>query len=123
MSLVEQSRLDVQCIVENLEEWGQNMTFTSPDGTMIAAIQGIHTKHHMSVDDYGVPFNDRKASVAVSDASFPDTYPLYNADGDVRLKGHKVTVTDSKQQYTYIIKEWFPDRAIGLIVCILGDFE
>ena len=123
MSLMDQVRIDVHDIVTNLCDWGVDMTFVAPNAEE-ALVQGIHTKHHLALNEDGVPFNDRVASVAVSDASFPDIYPLYNAEKDVKLRGHLVKVKDSTGlEFTFVIKEWFPDRTLGLIVCILGDYQ
>lgn len=123
MSLLDQAKADIEQITTNTDEWARTMVFTAPDSST-AQVRGTHAKHHLSVDSDGVPVNSRNAHVSVAEQEFIDAgYTIRNSEGKVSLKDHTVTVKDSTgNDVTYIIREWYPDETIGLIVCILGDF-
>lgn len=125
MGLAEQAILDAKAITSDaINGFGISILFMAPDSTT-ATINGLATKHHLGMDLDGNLVNSKKASIAVSESLLVDAgYPVRNAKGEVYLKGHKVKWTDSSNALCeYVIREWFPDEAIGLIVCILGDFE
>lgn len=125
MGLIEQALQDIADITSDLDEWGVSITLTSPDFNT-ATLNGFHTKHHLAINDQGKQVNSRSAHISFSEVNLyraNSVYPLRNEKKEVSLKGHKVTVNDSTgRTCTYIIREWFPDETIGLIVCILGDF-
>lgn len=121
MSLVEQARRDVLQITTNKAEWGVDIMFTNPDGTQ-ETIAGTATKHHLSIDNEGAPVNAKNASCTFCESAL--TLPIRNTAGEVSLKGWKATWKDSTgSNITYMVREWFPDETLGLIVCILGDYK
>ena len=125
MGLTEQAILDAQQITSDaVNGFGVSVEFTAPDSST-ATINGLHTKHRVNVDQEGQPTNAKKASVVVSEALLLAlNYPVRNSNGDVYLEAHRVKVKDSENVlYEYVIREWFPDEKVGLIVCILGDYE
>lgn len=125
MGLISQAIDDIKEITSDLDEWGVVITLTAPD-LSTAKLNGLHTKHHLAVDQDGKQVNSRSAHVSFSESNLLASnvdYPLRNSKNEVVLKGHKVSVSDSTGLLrTYIVREWFPDETIGLIVCILGDF-
>jgi len=68
--------------------------------------------------------NVKNAHISFSEALLTDvSYPVRNINGEVQLRGHKITTKDSTGvDKNYIITENFPDETIGMIVCILGDY-
>lgn len=124
MGLLEQAKQDIQEITTDLDEWGVEMTLTAPTSETIT-LNGLHTKHHMAVEaDTNKQVNSKNAHISISEQLLIDGNYPYTQDGEVMLNGHKVVVKDSTgTECTYVIRESFPDRTIGLIVCILGDFE
>lgn len=122
MGLIEQVKADAKQIMENTGDFGVVMTFVAPDNST-ATVAGMHTKHRISLSPEGIPINARNAHVSVSEESLTALgYPVRVGD-EVEMTGHKVTVKDSTgEDKTYVIREWFPDETIGLIVCILGDY-
>lgn len=124
MSLIAQAKKDSEKITSNSNGWAVQMTFTAPDSTT-ATINGIHSKHHLGVDTDGNMVNSKKAHVSFSEKFLTDLgYPVRNAAGEVALTGHKVSVKDSTGIVkNYIMFSFFPDETIGLIVCILNDYE
>jgi hypothetical protein len=123
MSLLDQVRKDIQQITGNSAEFGVQLTLTSPS-SVVAGVIGLHAKHHTGFDAEGFPVNSKIASVAISEQLLVDlNYPL-RINGEVNLKNHRISAKDSTgilQHYT--IREFFPDETVGLIVCILGDYE
>lgn len=124
MSLLDQIIEDVRTITGNPDEFGREISFEAPTGET-AVIIGLHTKHHMGVDTDGIRVNSKNAHISFSEKLLTDkNYPVRNASGEVSLERHLVTVKDSTGNApTYVIREWYPDETLGLIVCILGDFS
>jgi len=103
---------------------GAVMTFTAPNGAT-ATVAGVRTKHWESVGEDGEKVNAKNASLSVSEQVLTAAgYPVRNSYGSVDFKGHKVSVTDANGLLcVYATDEWFPDEAMGLITCMMGDFE
>lgn len=123
MGLIAQAKADWQAITSNTDEWGVSMTLLAPTSET-ATIKGLHTKHHLGIDTEGRPVNTKNAHVSFSEKLLTDAgYPVRNAAGEVYLKDHRVTVKDSTgNDAIYVIRQWFPDETIGVIVCILDDY-
>lgn len=121
MGLIDQAKADIQQITSDLNGFGVSMTLLHPDGSTITIV-GLHTKHHTSIDTDGNPINGKNAHIGFSEGLLVG-YNVRNANGEVSLKGHVVTVNDSTETpKSYVIREWFPDETIGYISCILGDY-
>jgi len=123
MGLIEQAMSDVRQIMENSNDFGVTITFTSPDAD-VAEVTGTHSKHHIGVDEGGYPINSKNAHVTVAEASLTDlNYPIRNDSGEVSILRHRVQVSDSTGlAKEYVVKETLPDETLGIIVCILGDY-
>lgn len=124
MSLVQQAIDDVKRITTNGNEFGQVMTFTSLLG-VVAVVKGLHTKHHLKVDTDGVMVIAKNASVAVSEKVLVEAgYAVRNAAQEVAMQNHRVAVADdSGVVKQYVIQSVMADELVGLIVCVLGDWE
>ncbi len=125
MNIIDTAKADIERITSDINEFAKAMTFTTPGPSVqTAAVKGLHSKHHLDIGTDGTEVNARNAHVSVSEKALTDlNYPV-RTNGEVNLKDHKVTVKDSTGiDRTYVIREWFQDETIGLIVCILGDFE
>lgn len=123
MSLLDQAKEDIQDITGSASEFGRSMVFVAPNNSQ-ATVTGLHSKHYLGVDTDGNMINTKNAHVSISEHFLNlQNYPV-RVDGKVKMKGHKVTVVDSTgSSVTYKIREAFPNETIGLIVCILGDYE
>lgn len=137
MSLTEIARDDAKKYTTDLTEWAVLMTFRTPtagafdftfdetfNSSEMFTMKGLHTKHHMAINgDTGQRVNAKTASVTVSERFFTQNgYPLRDETGEVNLQDHQVAVKDSTGTVkTYVIREWYPDEKLELIVCILGD--
>jgi hypothetical protein len=104
-------------------QFGVEMAFTAPTGET-ANVIGLHTKHHQSFDLEGRSVNSKNAHISVSEKLFTDAgYPVRNSSGEVHMKGHLVVCKDSTgSDKNYIVREWYQNETLGVIVMILGDY-
>lgn len=124
MGLLEQAKADIAAITSNLNDGGVALKFDDRAGH-IANVVGWHTKHRISVDTDGNAVNSKNTHCNVSEQFLVAAgYPVRNSNKEVAMVNHLVTAVDSSgTEWTYVITEAFPDETIGLIVCILGDFN
>jgi len=124
MGLIAQAKADIASITTNTNDWSVAMTLTAPTAEVLT-IYGLHTKHHTAVDTMGNLVNAKNAHCSFTEAQLTDAaYPCRNAAGEVDLKGHIVSVADSTgTAKIYVIRQWHPDETVGLIKCILDDYE
>lgn len=95
------------------------------DSLITIETTGYHTKHWINFDTDGNSVNSKNAHICLDEEKLTLLgYPVRNSDKEVSLKNHRVSVKDSSDEVKeYVIKEWFPNETLGLIVCILGDYE
>lgn len=100
-----------------------DITLTPPVGDHIHC-KGLATKHHNSVGTDGLPINAKNAHCSFIESHLTGLgYTVRDANGEVNLRNHRVSYTDSSGVVKeYIIKETMPDETVGVIVCILGDY-
>lgn len=125
MGLLEQAKADIAQITSDLNGWSVEHVLTTPDAVTSVTVNGLHTKHHLGVDTEGQNVNSKNSHSSFSESALVALgYPVRGASNEVNLIGHKVQVKDSTGiDKVYIISETYPDETIGLIVCILRDFE
>lgn len=125
MDLLTQIRMDVAQITGDTGGFATSILFETPAGQEYT-IPGTRTKHHLGFDPVnGNRKNVRTASISVSESALKAaSYPYRNVAGEVHLATHKVSYADASGRVCkYVIREWYPDETLGLIVCILGDFK
>jgi hypothetical protein len=124
MGLMDQIRVDVQTILTNGNDFAVDIVMIAPNAAM-AAFKGLHSKHHFAVDLEGNQVNSKNSHITFSEQTLVDLgYPLRNLSGEVDLYRHRVNVKDSTGIVkNYIVGTWFPDETVGLITCILQDYE
>lgn len=119
MGLLDTIKSDIELITSTLNEFGVSIVLTSPLG-VVTTLTGIHTKHHLGIDTDGNMVNSKKASIAFSESFLS----CRNSSEEVSLTNYRVSVKDSTGIIKeYIVQQWFPDETIGLIVCILEDYD
>jgi len=119
MGLIDNINADIASITSNLNDFGVSIEMITPNGTA-TTINGIHTKHHLGIDTDGNMVNSKKASIAFSETFLN----CRNSNEEVALTNYRVSVKDSTGIVKeYIVQQWFPDETIGLIVCILEDYD
>lgn len=129
MGLIERAKNDAKTFLEKTGGFGVAITLTRPatatEAEQTASVTGYHTKHHTSWDpESGEVIDGKRAHIAVSEESLDDAgYTVRNADQEVSMVGHRVTVADSTDvAKQYIVRQTFPEETLGWIVMILGDF-
>lgn len=119
MGLLDIIKSDIESITSNLNEFGVSITLTSTNNVS-TILTGIHTKHHLGIDTDGNMVNSKKASIAFSEKFLS----CRNSNEEISLTNYRVNVKDSTGvTKKYIVQQWFPDETIGLIVCILEDYD
>lgn len=119
MSLLDTIKADIESITSNSNDFGVSITIISPTNVS-TTLTGIHTKHHLGIDTDGNMVNSKKASIAFSEKFLS----CRNSNEEVSLTNYRVEVKDSTGiAKNYIVQQWFPDETIGLIVCILEDYD
>lgn len=103
----------------------ENITLTSADGLTVLETKGWVSKHWINFDTDGSSVNSKNAHITLDEALLVESnYPVRNENGEVFLRKHRVSTPDSTGIVkNYVILEWLPDETLGLIVCILGDYE
>lgn len=98
---------------------------SSPSGDLTFETTGLASKHHLSFDSDGLPVSSKNAHVCVSETKLTDAgYPVRNANQEIDLYKHKVSVKDSSGVVKhYVVKDAFPDETLGLITLTLGDWQ
>jgi len=121
--LIEKAKNDWQRFTSDPSGAGVDITFEAPTAE-IAEITGLATKHHIGLDTEGNPINTKNVHVSVSEQLLVDEgYPV-RVNDEVSILNHIVSYKDSTGiTKVYTIRETFPDETIGVITCILDDFE
>jgi hypothetical protein len=124
MSLREQASVDNAIIVEDPDGFGWPITVTSPEGVS-AALMGLSSDVSLVIDpETGQAVSGRTASVALRVASLTaaglamptnvpesSSYPWLVVFDDINGNSHTFKVSSSR-----------PDRAFGLVVCLLEAY-
>jgi len=103
----------------------EDIILESSNGLNKVEITGFVSKHWINFDTNGNSANSKNAHICIDEAQLLELgYPVRNSKEEVFLRGHKVYTKDSSVVVkSYVINEWFPDETLGLIVCILGDYD
>lgn len=124
MGLLDIAKRDLKTFVESSTGFAVDITMTAPDATVVT-FKGLHSKHHFSIDGDGNQVNSKNSHISFAEKTLTDLeYPLRNAGGEVDLLRHRVDVKDSTGVVkNYIVGTWFPDETVGLITCLLQDYD
>jgi len=125
VSLINRAKNDWQRFTSNPDEFGVSISIETPTHTNQTDVVGLATKHHIGIDTEGNLVNTKNAHCSISEQLLTDVaYPVRGGDGEVNLEGHIIKYADSTGNIKdYVIREFFQDETIGMIVCILGDYE
>jgi len=104
-------------------EFSVPLTFVAPTNET-ASIRGYTTKHHIGFDTEGNMVNSKSVKVTFSEQDLTIlSYPVRNANSEVDMKNHLVSVKDSTGNTTqFKVSQYYPDERLGLINLILVDF-
>lgn len=102
----------------------EDITLVTPDGLITLQTTGFVSKHWINFDTDGNAINAKNAHICVDQTVLESASYPYLKDGEAHLMNHRVTAKDSSgNDKKYVVNEHFADETLGLIVCILGDYE
>ena len=103
----------------------ENIILETINGLVRIETTGFVSKHWINYDTDGSAVNSKNAHICLDEEQLVLlNYPVRNSQNEVHLYNHRVFTNDSSGvEKSYVIKEWFPDETLGLIVCILSDYE
>lgn len=125
MSLREQAGLDLRTIVEDLDGFGWPITVTDPSG-LSATLTGLSTDIGHTIDpETGIAVSGRRASVAITIASLAEAgLGIPRAIADQSSKPWVIAFADiGGSSHTFKVCDAMPDRAIGLVTCLLEGYR
>lgn len=119
--LMKMARRDFKTINKNLG-WEEDVTITTPDGSVSLTTKMIHTEHHSSYDTEGQKISSKNAHVLIcEDDLISVSYPYRNSTSNVYLLNHKITVVTDSSVKEFLVMENYPSETFGMIVLILSD--
>lgn len=128
MGILDRARNDFKKHITSASGAGEDILIETPVGAPVngsANVRGLAMKHHLSFNTDGQMVNSKNTHITISESDLVElNYPIRNTKSEVSLHLHKVTYTDSSgTDATYLIIQSFPDETLGVITCILGDYE
>ena len=101
------------------------ITLTPPTPATPLTINGLASKHWITIETDGIDANTKQTHISISEKDLTDnSYPVRDSNGQVSLKGHLVNYIDSTGiEKTNVITEYYPDETLGIIVCVLSDYN
>lgn len=124
MSLRQQANVDMVSIVESTSDFGWPIVVTSPAGVVLS-MTGLSTDIGTTLDpETGLPVSGRRASVALAISSL-SAGGLEMPQGiyEKTSKPWLVTFADiGGTSYTFKVIQTHPDRALGIITCIVERY-
>lgn len=126
MGLREQISTDIKNILEDIDTgFGWAVTIIDPDGVS-GDLTGYSNDIAQTIDpDTGVAVSGRTASIAVHFSSLSAVgLGLPEGVSDSSLKPWIVEFNDiAGDSYTFKVSESIPDRAAGVVVCLLEVYD
>ncbi len=101
------------------------ITITNPTSGLIIQTTGLATKHHISFDTDGNAINAKNVHICIDESDLiKKGYIVRNSNKEITLLNHIVSYADSsEEEKKYIVLQNYPDEVLGLIVCVLGDYN
>lgn len=126
MGLRAEAAADLRAITEDdAAGFGWPITLTDPAGTSVDII-GLANDIGTTIDpDTGMAVTGRNASVAISLAALDDAgVGIPKSIADSASKPWLVSFDDIQgEAHTFKVREALPDRAIGVVVCLLEAYD
>jgi hypothetical protein len=125
MGLRAQISADIKTILEDTDDFGWHITVTDPDGNTGDVIGYSNDIAQMIDPDTGLAVTGRNASVAIHFESLSAvSLSLPEGVSDKTKKPWIMEFDDIVgDSYTFKVSESNPDRAAGLVVCLLECYE
>lgn len=120
--ILEMAKSQVRRII-NSGGFNQELTIT-PTGQSAVIVQGIGTRHSEGFDDDGLPIVSDNIHCTFSELDLNEAgATTRDGNGNLSLKGWKVSWSDAIGSANYVIEESNPDNTLGIIRNILGKRE
>jgi hypothetical protein len=104
-----------------------DITLTSPGATETATFKGIGTNNAITFESDGQDVIGHIVHIGFHEEALLDinpAYPIRNADGKVQMDKHRVSFIDHRGVLrNYIVKNWYPDETVGMIMCDCNEYE
>tara|TARA_R110000751_G_scaffold152219_1_gene257347 strand:+ start:135 stop:512 length:378 start_codon:yes stop_codon:yes gene_type:complete len=125
MGLLELGRKDWRKHITDSSGAGVDLAFVSPDDLQTANIRGLAMAHHLSFDADGNPVNSKNTHITFAESDLVAAgYTVRNTKEIVALYQHKISYADSTGVVkNYVVTQAFPDETVGIITCILNNYE
>lgn len=125
MSLRTLAEQDMSSIVTNTSEFGREVTIVDPNGVS-ATLNGITNDIYLGVEtdtNVDVAVHQAEVSLSISELA-AEGISIPFGEQDENLKPFRITMTDiTGEEKTFKIVVAMPDRSIGLVLCMLDDYE
>jgi hypothetical protein len=117
-SILDMARNDIRKILNG--GFSTDLTIT-PIGLTSIVVKGMATKHSQGFDSDGLPVIGDNAHCSFSELDVNDLgVATRDGNGNLNIKGWKVTFTDHISTYSYKFSETMPDNTVGLIRIMLS---
>ena len=111
--------------VPHIDESGELFTGVDELDSSEVTIQGLATRHRDAFDpENGLPVVGLNCHCTISEKTLNSLgYGTRTQDNILKIRGWKVSWDDNLNTVTYKIEEPSPDETLGIIKCILGEFD
>lgn len=125
MGLLDRAKADYRKHVTSNTGAGVTITVTNPEGTITVEVVSVAMSRHLSVDLEGSPEGSKNTHICMIEATLNEQgYVTRDSNAIVDMFNHKVSFADSTGVVKHhIIGQTFPDETLGLILCLLKDYE
>lgn len=126
-SIIQRARMDTQKYIEG--SFSVELTISPKDinGDPLpdVVVQGLATRHRQTFDpENGLPMVGLNAHCSFSEKTLIDLgLTTRSTNNNIIVKKWKVKWTDDIGEVQYIIEEPMPDETLGIIRCMLGEFN
>lgn len=124
MSLIDKARTDTQrYLSDKVTGFAETVTLKTADGLTSLQFSGLCSTRRGIYDEEGAPANVKISSCAIAEKDLIDAGFTYLNANTVNLMDYRLTIPNAAgAAIEYKIEQQFPDRGLGCIVLILGDY-
>lgn len=124
MGLQDNARRDAQrYLSDKVTGFAETVTLKTPDGLTSLEFSGLCSTRRGLYDEEGAPANIKVASCAIAEQDLIDAGFTYLDGNTFNLMRYRLTIPNAAgAAIEYKIEQQYPDRGLGCIVLILGDY-
>lgn len=123
MGVFDFARDDIKDITSDLDGFGIKIELFDRKNETSHEVVGTRSRHHLGIDEEGVMVSDTNAHISISEPVLLEAgVQVRDANNECRMLQFAAKFQDSNGiERWYVVREQFPDDAVGLIVMILGE--